>query len=61
MCLFVLDNVRGYASRDVAFFLVLTKIFHKIAVGVHQVHDDGVVHLGQEGELSCLACNLCPT
>ena len=49
MCLLVFDDVCGYAGRDVPCLLVLTKVLHKVALRVHQVHDDGVIHLGGEG------------
>lgn len=46
----VFEDVVGYAGSDVTSFLVLTKIVHEIALWVHQVHDDGVVHLEKRPE-----------
>lgn len=52
VCLIVLDDLGCYAACDFWCFLVLPKILHKLAVRVHQVHDDGVVHLEGGGERS---------
>lgn len=45
VCLFVFDDVCCYGSSDVTFLLVLAKVVYKVALRVHQVHDDRVVHL----------------
>ena len=41
-----------YAGSDVACLLVLAKVLHKLALGVHQVHDDGVVHLHTQAQVN---------
>ena len=54
MSLFVFDDVCCYAGSDVPCLLVLTKILHKLALRVHQIHDNGVIHLKIMIEGVCL-------
>lgn len=49
MRLSVSDDVCCYAACDFRSFFVLSKIFHKLPIRVHQVHDNGVVHLQGDG------------
>lgn len=44
--LLVLPHVSCYGVGDLHTPLVLSIIFHKLPVGSHKVHDDGVVDLG---------------
>lgn len=43
--LIVLDDVSCYAASDFWCVLVLAVIVHKLALRVHQVHDNGMVNL----------------
>ena len=49
--LFVLEHVIGNGGSDFLCFLVLAKIVHKLALRVHQIHDDGVIHLQPRGTM----------
>lgn len=51
--LLLLPHVSCDGGADLRAPFVLSKIIHKLSVGSHQVHDDGVIHLkAAEGEQS---------
>ena len=44
------DHMIGYGVRDFLCCAILSEIFPKVSLGVHEIHDDGVVHLYTGGE-----------
>ena len=70
----VLPHVSRDGAADLRTLFVLSEIIHKLSVGSHQVHDDGVIHLkaaeDEQRRASCppgglfsagnSRCNRCP-
>lgn len=48
----VFPHVSCDGAADLRAPFVLSKIIHKLSVGSHQVHDDGVIHLKAAAHVS---------
>ena len=46
--MFVLQHVIGYGGSYLFSIAILPKVVHKISLGAHQIHDDGVINLEKQ-------------
>ena len=53
--LFEFLSVYGECIHNLIRSLVLSKVISEVAVGIHQVHDNGVVHLGREQTVTSIS------